>query len=57
MRIAIGNRENESPSLLRLFMNHFNLTNEYDSFTYQNVHFVALSTEIPWVLVQNSIIL
>jgi len=47
MRIAIGNHENESPSLLRLFMNHFNLTNEYYSFNYQNVHFVALSTEIP----------
>jgi len=47
MRIAIGNHENESPSLLKLFMSHFNLTNEYYSFNYQNVHFVALSTEIP----------
>jgi len=47
MRIAIGNHESESPSLLKLFMSHFNLTNEYYSFNYQNVHFVALSTEIP----------
>jgi len=47
MRIAIGNHESESPSLLKLFMNHFNLTNQYYSFNYQNVHFVALSAEIP----------
>ena len=47
IKIAIGNHENDPPSLLKLFMNHFNLTKEYYSFNYQNVHFVALSTEIP----------
>jgi len=46
MRIAIGNHENQPPSLLGLFMSHFNLTKEYYSFNYQNVHFIALSTEI-----------
>ena len=45
MRIAIGNHESESPSLLKLFMTHFNLTKEYYSFNYQTVHFVVLSTE------------
>jgi len=45
MRIAIGNHESASPSLLKLFMNHFNLTKEYYSFNYQNVHFLVLSTE------------
>ena len=47
MKIAIGNHENDPPSLLKLFMNHFNLTKEYYSFNYQNVYFIALSTEIP----------
>jgi Calcineurin-like phosphoesterase len=47
MKIAIGNHENDPPSLLKLFMNHFNLTKEYYSFNYRNVHFIALSTEIP----------
>jgi hypothetical protein len=47
MRIAIGNHENQPASLLKLFMNHFNLTKEYYSFSYQNVHFLVLSTEIP----------
>ena len=47
MRIAIGNHENQPSSLLKLFMNHFNLTIEYYSFNYQNVHFLVLSTEMP----------
>ena len=45
MKIAIGNHESESPLLLKLFMAHFNLTKEYYSFNYHNVHFVVLSTE------------
>jgi hypothetical protein len=32
---------------LKLFMDSFNLTKQYYSFNYQNIHFVALSTEIP----------
>src|ERR687895_1262181 len=30
------------------FMSHFNLTKQYYSFDYQNVHFIAMSTELPW---------
>lgn len=47
MKIVIGNHEHDPQSLLKLFMNHFNLTKQYYSFNYQNVHFIALSTEIP----------
>ena len=45
MKIAIGNHENMPPSLLKLFMTRFDLTKEYYSFNYQNVHFIVLSTE------------
>jgi hypothetical protein len=47
IKISIGNHEDDSPLLLSLFMNHFNLTKQYYSFSYQNVHFVVISTELP----------
>jgi hypothetical protein len=47
LRIAIGNHEHDSQSLLNFYMNRFNLTKQYYSFNYQNVHFLAISTEIP----------
>jgi Calcineurin-like phosphoesterase len=45
MKIAIGNHDNE---FLRQYMSHFNLTNQYYSFNYQNVHFTVMSTELPF---------
>jgi hypothetical protein len=48
MKIAIGNHENITLPLLRQYMSHFNLTNEYYSFNYQNVHFTVMSTELPY---------
>ena len=54
MKIAIGNHERiiyappssyESPALLKQYMNHFNLTKQYYSFNYQNVHFTIMTTE------------
>jgi hypothetical protein len=60
MKIAIGNHEHtiyaqtygnssyESPYLLNQYMRHFGLTKQYDSFNYQNVHFIAMSTEVPF---------
>lgn len=58
MKIAIGNHEHQiytnntnaypSPSLLQQYMSHFNLTRQFYSFDYQNVHFVAISTEVPF---------
>jgi len=29
-------------------MNHFNLSRQFYSFNYQNVHFIAISTEVPY---------
>ena len=58
MRIVIGNHDHEiytngsanysSYTSLRQYMTHFNLTKQYYSFDYQNVHFVAMSTEVPF---------
>lgn len=54
MKIAIGNHDDkkrvdgiEVPSEERLeeYMNQFNLTKQFYSFDYQNVHFLAMSTE------------
>ncbi|MDQ3838625.1 MAG: metallophosphoesterase [Thermoproteota archaeon] len=45
MKIAIGNHEVEEQSKLLQYMNYFNLTEQYYSFDYQNVHFIALATE------------
>lgn len=48
MKIVIGNHEVESSSKLNQYMNHFNLTEQYYSFNYQNVHFVMLSDYLPY---------
>ena len=44
-KIAIGNHETESSKKLKDYMKAFNLKKQYYSFNYQNVHFLALSTE------------
>ena len=44
-KIAIGNHETESSKKLKDYMKAFNLEKQYYSFNYQNVHFLALSTE------------
>ena len=48
MKIIIGGHDSEPLSLLNQYMSHFNLTKQYYSFDYQNVHFIAMSTELPW---------
>jgi hypothetical protein len=50
MKIAIGNHDEDSSAELNSYMNHFNHTKPYYSFDYENVHFIALSTEIPYNL-------
>jgi hypothetical protein len=45
MKIVIGNHEIEEESILTEYMNYFGLTSQYYSFDYQNVHFIALTTE------------
>jgi predicted phosphodiesterase len=53
IKIAIGNHENITLPLLRQYMSHFNLTNQYYSFNYQNVHFIVISTELPYGVYSN----
>jgi len=48
MKIAIGNHETKSLSSLNQLINHFDLPDQYYSFNYRNVHFVAVSTESPY---------
>ena len=48
MKIIIGGHDSEPLSLLNQYMSYFNLTKQYYSFGYQNVHFIAMSTELPW---------
>jgi hypothetical protein len=47
MKIAMGNHDDETTTMLNQYMNHFNLEKQYYSFNYQNVHFIAMSTELP----------
>ena len=59
-KIAIGNHETESSKKLKDYMKAFNLEKQYYSFNYQNVHFLALSTETAYkvnILVIKGIIL
>jgi hypothetical protein len=44
-KIVIGNHEADSSKKLKTYMKAFNLQKQYYSFNYQNVHFLALSTE------------
>jgi hypothetical protein len=46
MKITIGNHDYITTSLLNQYMSHFNLTEQFYSFNYQNVHFTAISTEL-----------
>jgi cytolysin (calcineurin-like family phosphatase) len=45
--ISIRNHEHDSQSILNFYISHFNLTKQYYSFNYEDVHFVVISTELP----------
>ena len=47
MKIAIADHDAISSSLLNQYLRHFNLTQQYYSFNYQNIHFTVLSEEVP----------
>ncbi len=48
MKIALGNHDTEEfPGLLEQYMSHFNLTKQYYSFDYENVHFLVMATDWP----------
>lgn len=63
MKIAIGNHDHllytdndtfhSSPARLQQYLDHFNLTSQYYSFNYQNVHFLAMSTEVSFEIGSN----
>jgi hypothetical protein len=42
MEITTGNHDVETTSLLNQYMSHFNLTKQFYSFNYQNVHFTVI---------------
>jgi Calcineurin-like phosphoesterase/Iron/zinc purple acid phosphatase-like protein C len=58
MKIALGNHDHlaytsrttfhPAPERLEQYMTHFNLSRQYYSFNHKNVHFIAISTEIPY---------
>jgi hypothetical protein len=47
-KITIGNHDDETSSILNQYMKHFNLTKQFYSFNYQNVHFISMTVEIPF---------
>lgn len=57
MKIAIGNHDtdqtvdksqNELDERLQKYMDHFSFHKQFYSFNYQNIHFLAMSTEVPF---------
>ena len=55
IKIAIGNHDDRlgglgpvNSTMLSQYMNHSKLQKQYYSFNFQNIHFLALSTEIPF---------
>ncbi|MGI9012189.1 MAG: metallophosphoesterase [Nitrososphaeraceae archaeon] len=49
MKITLGNHDALNPKLLKQYMDHFGLTKQYYSFDYNNIHFVAMSTEVSYL--------
>ena len=47
-KIALGNHDAEISKKLEDYMEFFKLEKQYYSFNYGNVHFLALSTEVPY---------
>lgn len=58
MKIVLGNHDHlfyttatnfySNPELLQQYLNYFKLNRQFYSFNYQNVHFIAMSTEVPY---------
>ena len=46
--IAIGNHDTDPSIKLKDYMDFFGLKGQYYSFNYQNVHFMVMSTELPY---------
>ena len=50
MKIEIGNHDHLGIGQLYRYMSLFGLTDQYYSFNYKNIHFLAISTEIPFTV-------
>jgi predicted phosphodiesterase len=50
MKITIGNHDHRGIGQLYRYLNPFSLTEQYYSFNYKNIHFLALSTEVPFLV-------
>ena len=50
MKIEIGNHDHLGIGQLYRYMNDFRLREQYYSFDYRNIHFLAISTEIPFLV-------
>ena len=48
LKATMGNHESESSTKLTDYMNYFGLKRQYYSFNYENIHFLSLSTEVPF---------
>jgi len=46
-KIVIGNHDIVPPTLLSRYLTNFNLSKQYYSFDYENIHFLITSTEMP----------
>ncbi|MFB5599549.1 MAG: metallophosphoesterase [Nitrososphaeraceae archaeon] len=47
MKVVLGNKD-KSEFLSKQYMDEFNMKSQYYSFDYENIHFLALSTNIPY---------
>jgi Calcineurin-like phosphoesterase len=48
MKVGLGEHDYKSSIVLKQYRNEFNLSKDYYSFNYRNVHFITLATEIPF---------
>lgn len=47
-RINIGNHEDKTDLVLKEYLDHFRLDNQYYSYDYESIHFLTISTELPF---------
>jgi predicted phosphodiesterase len=47
-KVVFGGHDGSPATQLKQYMSHFGMAREFYSFDYQNVHFVALATELPY---------
>lgn len=48
LKITMGNHDADSSKKLKDLMKYFGLEKQYYSFNFENIHFISLSTEVPY---------